>query len=262
MHDATSAARRRAGPSTPLRATPSMVEGWGRGPRGPSTLLKAIPSNVEGWRALVVGFGIAPGADWPEVRPSLVRAMAGRVERSSGGALSFDKSAAAAIISPVPGRRRLCLIAGVLLTGRRQTALIRPIVANVTCGTISHRHAKCSSDYAAVADRSRCWRGPGHSASGPAAGRSRRHDRRHHSAARRRGALARVATRVGEYARAMGHGDLPTREHRLFSALSVADALGRRAHGRPSAARGALRVANRVCRRDRAPLSVGRPRSG
>jgi hypothetical protein len=40
-----------------------MVEGWGRGPRGPSTLLKAIPSNVEGWRALVVGFGIAPGAD-------------------------------------------------------------------------------------------------------------------------------------------------------------------------------------------------------
>ena len=39
------------------QGTPSMVEGWGRGPRGPSTLLRAIPSNVEGWRALVVIFG-------------------------------------------------------------------------------------------------------------------------------------------------------------------------------------------------------------
>jgi hypothetical protein len=39
------------------QGTPSMVEGWGRGPRGPSTLLRTIPSHVEGWRALVVGFG-------------------------------------------------------------------------------------------------------------------------------------------------------------------------------------------------------------
>ena len=49
--------------------------------------------------------------------------------RSPGEALSLDRSAAAVIISAVPGRRRRCLIAGVPLTWRRQTALIRPIVA-------------------------------------------------------------------------------------------------------------------------------------
>jgi len=45
----------------------------------------------------------APRADWPEVRPPFVRAFAGGAERSSAGAVSLDRSAAAVIISAVPG---------------------------------------------------------------------------------------------------------------------------------------------------------------
>ena len=47
------------------QGTPSMVEGWGRGPRGPSTLLRTIPSHVEGWRSLVVH--VRNTADYREV---------------------------------------------------------------------------------------------------------------------------------------------------------------------------------------------------
>ena len=115
------ASRRCSGRPEPCRRAPLFEAGSferGQGSRG----LRPVRLTV------------APGAGWPEVRPSLVLAMAGRAERSSGGALSLDTSAAAAIISPVPGRRatsggrRRCLIPGLSLTPRAETPFIRTIV--------------------------------------------------------------------------------------------------------------------------------------
>ncbi len=144
--------------------------------------------------------------------------------------------------------------------------------AGIACGTISHRHAECSAEGAAVAGSGRGRRRPRDPAASSPGRRPRGHHRRDGAAAGRRSDLARVVARARQPARALGHvlllhdrrrrlqlgrRRLSPLQRRLLSALSAADALGRRRARRSSAGGGAHRVADGVCRRADTDLSAG-----